>query len=179
MYRRRTIVGVMGSGRERYEELAAPLGVWLARQGYHLLTGGGQGVMAAVSEAFFGVPDRKGLVIGIIPAKAPDQGTNQGEAGYPNKWVEIPILTHLPLTGVQGKDNLSRNHINVLTSSVIVALPGAEGTLSEIELALKYQKPLLIFDPYALMPDHSREGAIHLTTLAEVISHLRSYPAII
>ena len=38
-----------------------------AGEGVHLLTGGGGGVMSAVSEAFHGVPERRGLVIGVIP----------------------------------------------------------------------------------------------------------------
>jgi predicted Rossmann-fold nucleotide-binding protein len=34
----------------------------------------------------------------------------------------------------------SRNHINVLSSNFIIALPGHEGTISELTLSLKYQK---------------------------------------
>ncbi|HUT02907.1 MAG TPA: DNA-binding protein, partial [bacterium] len=47
--RRLPIVGVLGSGSEPHEEKAKPLGEWLAREGVHLLTGGGGGVMEAVS----------------------------------------------------------------------------------------------------------------------------------
>ena len=47
--RRRQVVGVMGSGVERHDALAGAVGTWIARQGFHLLTGGGEGVMAAVS----------------------------------------------------------------------------------------------------------------------------------
>jgi predicted Rossmann-fold nucleotide-binding protein len=39
----------------------------------------------------------------------------------------------------------SRNHINVLTPDVIVALPGGSGTASEVKLALLYDKPLVAF----------------------------------
>ncbi|MEW6379682.1 MAG: molybdenum cofactor carrier protein [bacterium] len=180
---RRTIIGVIGSGRERHEELASPLGVWLGQHGYHLLTGGGQGVMASVSEAFSSVPDRQGMVIGIIPAQDLYQDTGRAnfrpKPGYPNEWVDIPVITHLPFSGTRGKENLSRNHINVLTPRVIIALPGGAGTVSEIELALEYRKPLLIFDPFALMPDYSKEGALHLATLEGIISHLRGYPPIV
>lgn len=48
--KRLPIVGVLGSGSEPHEEQAKPLGEWLAREGVHLLTGGG--VMEAVSRAF-------------------------------------------------------------------------------------------------------------------------------
>ena len=64
------MVGVMGSGSEPHRELALPLGAWLARRGVHLLTGGGGGVMASVSEGFAGVGGRRGLVIGVLPGEA-------------------------------------------------------------------------------------------------------------
>ncbi|GAH02532.1 unnamed protein product, partial [marine sediment metagenome] len=91
---------------------------------------------AAVSKAFASVSKRKGIIIGIIPAERLYEGVNRNnfrvKSGYPNIWVDIPIFTHLPLSGIQGKENLSRNHINILTSDVIISLPGGEGTLSEI-----------------------------------------------
>ena len=65
--------------------------------------------------------------------------------GYPNPWVEIPIATHLPLSGTQGQDDLSRNHINVLSADAVVAFPGGPGTLSEVKLALRYQRPVVAF----------------------------------
>ena len=64
------IVGVMGSGAEPHAERAAEVGRWLAAIGVHLLTGGGGGVMAAVARAFHETPERRGLVIGILPAEA-------------------------------------------------------------------------------------------------------------
>ena len=42
-------------------------------------------------------------------------------------------------------DPLSRNHINVLSSDVIVALPGGAGTRSEVELAVMYRKPVISY----------------------------------
>ena len=62
------VVGVLGSGSVAHEERARTLGRWLAGQGVHLLTGGGGGVMSAVSRAFSEVPNRRGLVIGIVPS---------------------------------------------------------------------------------------------------------------
>ena len=138
---RRKVIGVMGSGSEEHAELADPLGRWLAERGYDLLTGAGPGVMTAVSRAFSEVPGRRGIVIGIVPA-------GRAEGLYPNPWVEIPIFTHLTgRGGPLGED--SRNHINVLSSDVIVALPGASGTRAEIELAIRYEKPVIAFWPTA------------------------------
>ena len=131
------VVGVMGSGREPHTERARRVGEWTARAGYHLLTGGGPGVMAAVTEAFVRVADRRGVAIGILPAAG---GGSAGAAppGYPNPWVEIAVRTHLDQLGVDGAGAASRNHLNVLSSDVVVILPGAEGTASEARLALSY-----------------------------------------
>ncbi|MBI1901653.1 MAG: DNA-binding protein, partial [Planctomycetia bacterium] len=63
--------------------------------------------------------------------------------GYPNPWVEIAVRTHLPLIGHRGQESLSRNHINVLTPTVLVALPGGPGTASEAALAVRYRRPIV------------------------------------
>jgi uncharacterized protein (TIGR00725 family) len=136
----------MGSGTESHRERALPLGRWLAGEDVHLLTGGGGGVMSAVSEGFFEVPHRRGLVIGVLPGAELESGSPAASrAGYPNPWVEIAISTHLPLSGRRGLDPLSRNHINVLSSTVLVALPGSAGTASEVALALRYHRPIIAY----------------------------------
>ncbi len=65
----RPIIGVMGSGNNVHCERARALGLWLAKAGFHLLTGGGGGVMQTVSKAFCDVSNRKGLVIGVFPVQ--------------------------------------------------------------------------------------------------------------
>ena len=69
MVNRLKIVGVMGSGEERHEDLSVPLGRRLALLGVNLLTGGGKGVMEAVSEGFVAVKERGGLSIGVLPGR--------------------------------------------------------------------------------------------------------------
>jgi predicted Rossmann-fold nucleotide-binding protein len=108
--------------------------------------------MASVSRAFSQVRPRDGLVLGVLPGvdDARHGGTeaDTGSAapeGYPNPWVEVVLRTHLPLRGEQGAEVLSRNHINVLSSDVIVALPGGAGTASEVALALHYGRPIVAF----------------------------------
>jgi uncharacterized protein (TIGR00725 family) len=120
------IVGVMGSGSHAHAMRADPVGRWLASEGVHLLTGGGRGVMEAS--------------IGILPGEG-----GEAPAGYPNPFVELAIPTHLPWSGERGSDQLSRNHINVLASSVLIALPGGAGTSSEVALAARYGRPLVAF----------------------------------
>ena len=141
---RRPIVGVMGSASHSHEDRARQVGAWLAAEGVHLLTGGGTGVMQEASRAFFEVKDRAGMVIGILPGSQDGRGTSQ-TADYPNPWVELPIYTHLPLTGARGTEPLSRNHLNVLTADVVIALPGSYGTSSEVVLALRYRRPLIAY----------------------------------
>ncbi|MCK4414138.1 MAG: molybdenum cofactor carrier protein [Candidatus Eisenbacteria sp.] len=162
--RRLPVVGIMGSGTHDHGERAAPLGAWLAGQAVHLLTGGGGGVMEAVSRSFCQTLPRRGLCIGILPAAAPgaaavrDARTSApGPAppppadptmrriDYPNAFVELVIRTHLPYSGERGTDPLSRNHINVLSADIIVAMPGSAGTASEVHLAARYGRPLIAY----------------------------------
>ena len=130
----------MGSGSDAHEALAAPLGRWIAEGGHHLLTGGGGGVMASVSAAFVATRPRDGVCIGVLPGP-------EARPGYPNPSVEIPIRTHLPLSGAMGTDPRSRNHVNVLTSDLVIALPGGEGTRSEVQLAVRYGRPVILHGP--------------------------------
>jgi len=138
------IIGVVGSGSEEHRDLAVPLGLWLGGQGVHLLTGAGQGVMATVSKAFAEASARQGLVLGIIPCIAEDR-PEVPKQGYPNPWIEVPIRTHLHLSGPEGEHPRSRNHLIALTSNVLVALPGGAGTASEVRLALRYKKPVIAY----------------------------------
>jgi uncharacterized protein (TIGR00725 family) len=169
------IVGVMGSGQAptQHEHRAIELGSWLATQNVHLLTGGGGGLMETVCRAFCEMPERRGLVIGIIPSTEADPAVPK--AGYPNRWVELPIYTHLPLSGRQGTEPLSRNHINVLSSNVIIALPGGDGTRSEIMLALKYKAGAVAvyLDDPSDIPQLPKEVPVY-RKLPEVQNFIRS-----
>jgi uncharacterized protein (TIGR00725 family) len=144
-------VGVFGSGEEPHWDLATEVGAMLAELGVNLLTGGGGGVMASVSAVFTQSVRTRGVCIGIVPcASEDDRGT--AKRGYPNPFVELAIYTHLPLSGERGTDDLSRNHINVLSSTAIVALPGQAGTASEVSLAIRYRKPIVAYshDPESI-----------------------------
>lgn len=175
---RRPIVGVMGSGRDGHLRLSDPLGRMLAELGVHLLTGGGGGVMDAVSRAFHQTPGRMGRVIGVLPSSAEAPG--RPPAGYPNRWVEIPIVTHLPWSGRRGIEEGSRNHINVLSSDALVVLPGAAGTASELALAVRYHRPTILFhdgrDPFPeLAPGLERTDSLEVVGefLRRVLGPLR------
>ncbi len=174
MRARRPIVGVMGSGASEYAELAEPLGRWLAERGFHLLTGGGGGVMRSVSRAFSAVEGREGLAIGVLPGRADERGY-EAFPGYPNEFVEVAIRTHLERTGTEGAHPQSRNHINVLTADAVVALPGGPGTASEVELALRYGKPLMLWLGERGRIDGLREELYERLPKARTFEELRSF----
>ncbi len=164
------IVGVMGSGEREHRALSAPLGRRLAQMDVHLLTGGGGGVMAAVSREFARVQPRPGRIIGVLPSLDGEEPRIRSGC-YPNPWVEVPIRTHL---GRDGSLPTSRNHINVLSSDVVVALPGGRGTASEVDLAIKYGRPLVLFGD----PGRSEllGGRAHAArTLADVVAFIRRW----
>ncbi|MFC1876336.1 TIGR00725 family protein [Thermodesulfobacteriota bacterium] len=122
------IIGVMGGGTTGDKELedAYTLGTLIARQGWILLNGGrNTGVMESSAR---GSSDQGGLTIGILP------GSNPKDA---SKYIRIPIVTGL---------GNARNCINVLSSDVVVACSGGMGTLSEIALALKCSKPVILLN---------------------------------
>src|SRR5262249_58412381 len=88
-------------------------------------------------------------------------------AGTPNAWSDLPARTPLPLSGREGTDPLSRNHINVLTADLVVGLPGGDGTRSEMELALRYERPVVLFLGGAPRP-HGWPAVPVVTTLEEL-----------
>jgi len=164
----------MGSGTFEHDEYARPVGEALADLGANLLTGGGGGVMTAVSRAFTRAPRRRGMSIGIIPcASESDRGTPK--AGYPNEFVELTIYTHLPFSGPQGTHDLSRNHINVLSCAAIVALPGEAGTAAEVSLAIRYHKPVIVYSPNHGLVEHFPHIVPRVDSIEGLTGFLRPY----
>lgn len=104
---------------------ARALGKLLAERGWIVLTGGRPaGVMAAVCAGAKEV--RGSLTLGILPSAGGGAGPD----------VDLAIFTGM---------GEARNEINVLTSDVVVAC-GVEGpgTASEVALALKADKPVIL-----------------------------------
>ena len=170
------MIAVIGSGTESHSELSCPLGKWLAENGFHLINGGGNGVMAETARAFIEVDNRKGKVIGVIPSQAAcdseeERAEHQSPPGYPNAYTEIVLRTHLPHSGLQGKKASSRNHIIILSADVVIALPGGSGTRSEIELALEYKKRLILFSPNGEWQEFEHQAET-VTTMQDIINKL-------
>jgi predicted Rossmann-fold nucleotide-binding protein len=117
--------------------------------------------MEVVCRAFHAAPGRRGLVVGILPSRNEDPALPK--RGYPNRWVELAIATHLPLTGERGSEAMSRNHINVLSCDAVIALPGGAGTSSEVQLARRYQRPVAAYiDRRSDIPGLPAEVAVFL-----------------
>ena len=154
----------MGSGTERHEAFAIPLGVLLARLEVHLLTGGGLGVMEAVSQGFVSVEKRAGVCIGVLPGQVEEEGCG-APLGYPNPHIEVPIRTHLPGRGEEGVRLHSRNSVNIASADAVVVLPGGSGTASEARLALQFRKPVVGFGGGG-----EAEGILQVESL-EVVEH--------
>ncbi|MGD8339697.1 MAG: molybdenum cofactor carrier protein [Gammaproteobacteria bacterium] len=167
----RATVGVMGSSREGHDQLAVPLGGLLARLELNLLTGGGEGVMTSVSRAYVESRRDRGVCLGIVPCRSVDVRT-EPRTGYPNPYVELAIYTHLPLSGVEGQHDLSRNHINVLSSDVVIALPGGDGTASEVELAVRYARPVVAFASTAAQVERFDASLTRFFDIADVEAFL-------
>ena len=111
---------------DRIETIAHELGEQIAGNGWILVCGGrNSGVMRAVAQ---GAKKRNGMTIGILPGK------NKSEA---NPFIDIAIPTNM---------GDARNVINVLASDVVIACQGSAGTLSEIALALKIGKPVILLE---------------------------------
>jgi uncharacterized protein (TIGR00725 family) len=155
---KRPIIGVMGGGRADERALAAAhrLGGLIAAQGWTLLNGGrAAGIMEASAR---GAKEQGGLTIGILPDDRP---------GGASQYIDIPILTGI---------GDARNYVNVLSSDVVVACVGKAGTLSEISLALKNRRRvvLLDFDIGAVFDSYKEEGLLfEATTPEEAIEQIK------
>lgn len=173
---KKLVIGLMGSGQDSWTEFSVPLAVWIAQEGHHLLTGGGGGVMLAAAEAFCKTENRNGVSIGVVPTLTDSIYGYVVKPGYPNAWVELPIVS--PLSTYTGEDpqQISRNHINILTSQVIVALPGSKGTRNEVDLAMQFGKPVILFGPDPAFKDFPT-SIMRTSDLKQVKNFIRSYAA--
>ena len=123
----RYVVGVMGPANARRKDVenARALGELIARREWVLLTGGRDvGVMHAASQGAKKVP--RSLTVGVLP-------TTRDKI---SKYVDVAIVTEM---------GNARNNICVLSSQVVVACGlGGSGTVSEVALALKAGKEVVL-----------------------------------
>lgn len=128
-------IAVIGgaSCQERHRELAFETGVAIARSGARLLCGGRGGVMESAAE---GARSAGGFTVGILP------GTDHADSP-PNPFIDLAIFTGM---------GQARNQILVLSAEAIIGVGGGWGTLTEIGLALKHDRPVILLDSWELEP---------------------------
>jgi len=107
-------------------EMAFELGRAIAKNGWVVLTGGRSfGIMDA---AMKGARDADGLTIGVLP-DSNDKNSSEN--------AQIKIVTGM---------GSGRNLISVLSSNIVVVLGMAAGTASEVSLAIKSNKKVILLN---------------------------------
>lgn len=116
-------ISVIGGSRvdsEGYES-ARELGRLLAERGHTVVCGGYGGVMEAVCR---GAREADGETIGILGGETLSEG---------NEYLTTPIATDM---------GDARNALVVLNGEACIAVEGAAGTLSELAMAVLYDRPV-------------------------------------
>ncbi len=125
---RRPVVAVIGasSAEPVALEIAEGLGRAICRQGWHLLSGGGSGVMEAACRGFIEARQGNGgLTIGILPSE---------DTAFANRFVELAIPTGI---------GFARNAIIARAAWALVAVGGCSGTLCEIAFGWQMGRPIV------------------------------------
>jgi uncharacterized protein (TIGR00725 family) len=148
----KSILGVMGPGEKATEhdlKCAYEIGKLAAQSGYVVLTGARpSGVMEA---GLRGAKEAGGQTIGILPSKSKSDAS---------PFADLVVVTGL---------NSARNYINALTADVMVACGVEAGTLSEIALALKEQKHVVLIT-------ENKRASEFLKGLSERLVHVATTP---
>lgn len=120
------LIAVCGPGTIVNPELASlaeQIGREIAKAGWGVVCGGLDGVMSATCR---GARAEGGFTVGILP------GTDRMVA---NPYISLPICTGI---------NEARNLVVVATGQVVIAVGGEWGTLSEIALARKIGRQVVL-----------------------------------
>jgi uncharacterized protein (TIGR00725 family) len=142
------IVSVIGghSCNAKVEQIAHKLGFKLSKVVKYMCCGGLSGVMKATCMGF---KAGKGTTIGILPSYSKKDA---------NKYIDLALPTGL---------GLARNLLVVKTGDVVVALPGAAGTLSEIAYCLQFEIPVISLNSWDI------DGVIKARTVDEAVKKVK------
>lgn len=119
-----------GTASDEELSLAGAVGRLLGERGCTLVCGGLGGAMAAASR---GAKEAGGRTIGIIP------GYDERAA---NPWIDHVICTGL---------GQARNALVVASGHAVIAIGGGWGTLSEIALAVRMGRPVVLLAGWATL----------------------------
>jgi uncharacterized protein (TIGR00725 family) len=143
-------VGVIGSGEcsESTYATAMEVGAEIGRRGWVLVCGGLGGVMEAAAK---GCREAGGITVGILPGLLKESA---------NPFISIAIATGM---------GEGRNLLVVRASDALVAVSGGYGTLSEIALGLKLDKPVIGLDTWKEI-----QGVTHASSPADALDKVVS-----
>ncbi len=118
-------IAVIGAGDASPEDVlcAESVGRLIGEGGGILICGGLGGVMEAAAR---GCTRAGGSTIGILPGR---------EAAAANTWIRLPLATAM---------GEGRNVLVVRSAEAVIAVGGSWGTLSEIALARKIGRPVIL-----------------------------------
>jgi uncharacterized protein (TIGR00725 family) len=116
-----------GGANERMLNLAFLLGEELANKDCIVITGGKDGIMESASS---GAKKSGGITVGVI------KGRNRFTS---NKYVDIEVLTGMEADGM---DELNI----ILMSDGVISVGGGAGTLQELALAYRNNKPIVVIE---------------------------------
>jgi hypothetical protein len=139
-----SVIGA-GTAEPQLALLAAEVGRRLAERGAVLVCGGLGGVMEAAAR---GAREVGGTTLGILP------GESRAAA---NPWIE-----HAVVTGI----GHARNLAVAASGDAVIAIGGEWGTASEIALARKLGRPVVLL---GLGPAIEGEGIVHAASPAEAV----------
>ena len=125
------VIGVADASSEE-EQQAEAVGLLIAEAGHTVICGGRGGVMAAACR---GAVRSGGQTIGVLP------GNDASEA---NPWVTLPLPTGM---------GEARNALITRAADVLIAIGTGWGTLSEMALAVKMDKPVIALGTAPFLQD--------------------------
>lgn len=143
-------ISVIGAGNPgAADEVAAEeVGRSIAQAGAVLVCGGLGGVMAAAAR---GAKEAGGVTLGILPGE---------ERSAANPYVDYVVCT-----GV----GHARNLAVVSSGDATIAVGGGFGTLSEIGLAAKLGRPVIILGGWRLEGGEGHESIVYASSSAEAV----------
>ncbi|MGM0608354.1 MAG: TIGR00725 family protein [Candidatus Muiribacteriota bacterium] len=151
-YIKKTQISIIGGANfdRKNEIIAYQIGQLIARNDFILVNGGLGGVMEASAR---GAKSENGLTVGILPVYDKNKA---------NKYIDVVIPT-----GV----GHSRNVQVASAGEVIIAVGGSLGTLSEICIALKLDRPVITLHSW----DIPELGAIKVENPREAMDMALSF----
>ena len=147
-------IAVIGGGQCGAAEYASAMevGRLVAEARATLVCGGLSGIMKAAAR---GAREAGGSTIGILPGH--------------DRSIANPYLDHVITTGI----GHARNLAVVSSGDAVIAIGGSYGTLSEIGLAARVGRPVVILSGWRLQNDQGTEGIWYASSPREAVALVR------